>query len=230
MIRLASVIETFRDEFLAEYGARLTSDQHRALSALGQCRRASSPMMQLGCSACAHRALVPHSCGHRLCPHCQHHESEQWLQRQRQALVPADYFLLTFTLPAELRPLARYHSRTVFDALMRCSWATVSRFAGNDRQLQGTPGAIAVLHTHNRRLDFHPHVHLLVPAAALDAERRCWRSKRRSRSGRPYLFNAKALAKVFRARMLAALSAAGLALPKRAPSQWVAHCKAVGHG
>ncbi|MBT0964338.1 transposase, partial [Denitromonas iodatirespirans] len=42
--------------------------------------------------------------------------------------------------------------------------------------------------------------------------------------------NAKALAKVFRARMLAALSAAALALPKRAPSQWVAHCKAVGHG
>src|SRR3546814_2414821 len=48
---------------------------------------------------------------------------------------------------------------------MRCAWATVNQFAHNDRQLQGTPGAIAVLHTHSRRLDYHPHVHLVVPAA-----------------------------------------------------------------
>ncbi|TVT48430.1 MAG: transposase [Denitromonas halophila] len=230
MIRLASIVETFRDDLLTQYGARLSADQVRALNALGQCRSAASPMMQLGCSACEHRQLVPHSCGHRLCPHCQHHESEQWLQRQRQAMVPADYFLLTFTLPVQLRALARRQSRVLFDALMRCSWATVSSFARNDRQLQGTPGAIAVLHTHNRRLDFHPHVHLLVPAAALDDKRQRWRARRRAKSGRPYLFNAKALAKVFRARMLAALAAAGLSLAARAPAQWVAHCKSVGHG
>jgi hypothetical protein len=48
---------------------------------------------------------VPHSCGHRNCPHCQQHESQQWLERQLQMQVPAEYFLLTFTLPAELRAL-----------------------------------------------------------------------------------------------------------------------------
>ena len=59
--------------------------------------------------------------------------------------VPAEYFLLTFTLPAEFRPLARAHQMVVYDALMRCSWDTLRTFAGNDRQLQGTPGAIAEL-------------------------------------------------------------------------------------
>jgi len=86
-----------------------------------------------------------------------------------QRLIPADYFLLTFTLPAELRRLAAAHADIVFDVLMRCAWETVLRFSQNDRQLPGTPGAIAVLHTHSRRLDFHPHVHLVVPAAAVDA-------------------------------------------------------------
>ncbi len=230
MIRLAQLIDTFRADFLNEYGPRLSADHHRALAALGQCRSRASPMMQVRCNACEHQQFVPHSCGHRLCPHCQHHESEQWLARQTKALVPAGYFLLTFTLPAEFRPLARAHPRAVFDALIDCSWQTIRSFSLNDRQLQGTPGAIAVLHTHTRRLDFHPHVHLVVPAAALDTKHRRWRRKRRAKSGRDYLFNGKALAKVFRAKMLAAFEAAGLPLPACHPRQWVAHCKSVGSG
>ena len=73
-----------------------------------------------------------------------------------QKQVPAEYFLLTFTWPAEFRPLARAHQTVVYDALMRCSWETLRTFASNDRQLQGTPGAIAVLHTNTRRLDLSP--------------------------------------------------------------------------
>lgn len=229
MIRLAQVIDTFEADFLAQFGPRLSADQRRALAAIKHCRSAASPMMQVRCAECDHQRLVPHSCGHRLCSHCQHHESQRWLERQMQRLVPADYFLLTFTLPAEFRGLAAAHADVVFDRLMRTAWETVHRFSRNDRQLQGTPGAIAVLHTHSRRLDFHPHVHLVVPAAAVDAERRRWRQKRRGKNG-TYLFNAKALAKVFRGKLLAALAAAGIPLPARHPREWVAHCKAVGSG
>jgi len=154
---------------------------------------------------------------------------QPWLERQVQRLVPADYFLLTFTLPAELRGLAAAHADVVFDSLMRCAWETVLRFSQNDRQLQGTPGAIAVLHTHSRRLDFHPHVHLVVPAAAVDAATPRWRCKRRGKNG-TYLFNEKAMAKVFRAKMLAAIEAAGIGLPASDSRQWVAHCQSVGSG
>jgi len=229
MIRLGSVIGQFEADFLAEFRHRLSCEQLRALAALRDCRSAASPMMQVQCSDCAHQQLVPHSCGHRLCPHCQHHESQQWLERQMQRLVPADYFLLTFTLPAEWRGLAAAHADVVFDSLMRCAWETVLRFSQNDRQLQGTPGAIAVLHTHARRLDFHPHVHLVVPAAAVDAATRRWRRKRRGKNG-TVLFNEKAMAKVFRAKMLAAIEAAGIGLPAADSRQWVAHCQSVGSG
>jgi hypothetical protein len=229
MIRLAHVIETFEADFLTQFRSRLTFDQLRALAALRHCRGPASPMMQVQCEGCEHQRLVPHSCGHRLCPHCQHHESQQWLERQMQRLVPADYFLLTFTLPAEFRALASARADVVLDLLMRGAWETVHRFSQNDRQLAGTPGAIAVLHTHSRRLDYHPHVHLVVPAAAVDAARQRWRRKRRGRNG-TYLFNAKAMAKVFRAKMLAAIEAAGLALPTGYPREWVAHCKPVGTG
>ena len=144
--------------------------------------------------------------------------------------MPAEYFLLTFTLPAEFRALTFAHQTVAYDLLMRCCWETVRTFSQNDKQLRGTPGAIAVLHTHTRRLDYHPHVHLVMPAAVVDGERRQWRTKRRGKGKGIYLFNIQALAKVFRAKMLAAIEAAGLRLPIRHPEKWVVDCKSVGSG
>ena len=230
MIRLASVIETFEADFLAQYRDRLTPDHYRALAAMKQCRTQASPKMLVHCTACEHQKLVPHSCGHRHCPHCQHHESQQWLERQLKKQVPAEYFLLTFTLPAEFRALTWAHQGVVYDLLLQSCWQTVQTFAQNDRQLQGTPGAIAVLHTNTRRLDYHPHVHLVMPAAAVDGEQKRWRTKRRGQARGGYLFHHKALAKVFRAKILAAIEAAGLTPPACYPKTWVVDCKSVGSG
>ena len=82
----------------------------------------------------------------------------------------------------------------------------------------------------------------MVPAAALDAGRKLWRTKvRRSRHRRGksceatpatggFLFSHKALAKVFRAKVLDAFERAGLPLPVAVPTTWVVDCRAVGDG
>jgi hypothetical protein len=229
MIRLSSIIETFEGEYRAQYAETMLPSQERALTALRDCRSSVSPSMLAKCPECDHRVLVPHSCGHRGCPRCQHHESQQWLERQLKRQVPASYFLVTFTLPEALRPLARAHQRLVYDLMSRCAWQTLQRFARNDRQLQGEAGAIGVLHTHSRRLDYHPHVHLAMPAAAIDPKRKLWRTKR-SKKRRSYLFSHKALAKVFRAKLLQALAQEGLPLPDVGATPWVVDCRCVGNG
>lgn len=230
MIRLSSLIDTFETAFLAKYNNLLLPDHRQALTAMKHCRNELSSRMLMHCADCDQRLFVPHSCGHRFCPHCQHHESEQWVQRQLSKLIPGTYFLLTFTLPASFRPVVFDHQRTCYDAMIRSVWETVRTFSHNDQQLQGTPGAVAVLHTHSRRLEFHPHVHLIMPAAALDAKKRLWRTKSRNRKGQAYLFNHKALAKVFRAKMLDALTLSGLDLPRHQTKAWVVDCKNVGAG
>jgi len=180
--------------------------------------------MLVGCTQCDRQLYMPHSCGHRNCPHCQAHESQQWLERQLKKQVPAEYFLVTFTLPAEFRPLAWQHQRKIYALMIQHCWETLKTFSQNDKQLQGIPGAIAVLHTHSRCLDFHPHVHVVIPAAAIDRIKRLWRtktvqSKGKSEKKKSYLFNHKALAKVFRARMLAAMTQEGFALPTKHPEK-----------
>ena len=229
MIPLSEVIARHEAAYLQQYRHVMLPSQGQALTAMKSCRTAMAPKMLASCTACDERRLVPHSCGHRNCPHCQHHESQQWLERQLKRQVPADYFLVTFTVPAEFRDLAWRHQRLFYALLFECAWATVSTFSQNDKHLRGHPGAVSVLHTHSRRLDYHPHLHLAMPAAAFDAKTRRWQTKPR-RKGTGYLFNHRALAMVFRAKLLAALTREGLKLPPCHPEKWVVDCKGVGSG
>jgi hypothetical protein len=109
--------------------------------------------------------------------------------------------------------------------MLECVQKLLKTFAANDKNLQGTPGFTAVLHTHSRRLDYHPHIHVVMPGAGINAKTRLWRVK-----SEKYLFSQSALAKVFRAMMLKAMVAKNLRLPDDCPSKWVVDCKNVGNG
>jgi len=216
-MRLSSIINKFESSFLSKYQDQLLPSHRKALSAMKVC------------TDCEEVSYVPHSCGHRSCPHCQAHESQQWIERQLKRLVPGDYFLLTFTLPAQFRGLARSHQRIIYQLMIQCCWDTLKEFTRNDKALKGVPGGLAVLHTHARDLSYHPHVHIVMPAAAVDKKARLWRTKK-SESGKPFLFHQNALAIVFRAKLLDAIKNEGLVLPKKYPKEWVVHCKSVGTG
>src|SRR5204863_6783937 len=47
-----------------------------------------------------------HSCRNRSRPKCHQAQTERWIEKQRSRLPACSYFLVTFTLSAELRPLA----------------------------------------------------------------------------------------------------------------------------
>lgn len=225
MIRLADIVKLFETDFLRQHGGTLLPSQRRALAGFKSCRNTLSAQMKVQCNACLDTHYLPHSCGHRNCPHCQAHESQQWIERQQARQLPCNYFMLTFTVPAQWRALVGTHQRVLYDLICRSAWETVNTFSHNDKALQGSAGAVAVLHTHTRRLEYHPHVHVVMPAGALDVKRRLWRCK----NGK-YLFNHKALAKVFRAKMLAGITQAGLTCPIGVTEKWVVDCKQVGSG
>jgi primosomal protein N' len=92
MILLSSIIKTFESGFLDQYQGQILPSHRKALAAMKVCRTPQSPRLRAGCSRCDHTLTVPHSCGHRNCPHCQHFESQHWLERQLQKRVPAAFF------------------------------------------------------------------------------------------------------------------------------------------
>ena len=91
-----------------------------------------------------------------------------WLARQQPKLVPVDYYMATFTLPEGLRALALQQPTEVYDALFQPAAETLKPFGRNHRQLNAELGFCAVLHTHSRRLDHHPHLHVVIPGGGVD--------------------------------------------------------------
>jgi Transposase zinc-binding domain/Putative transposase len=224
-MKLADILSHFETDFLRQYGGSLLPSQRAAMTAFKSCRNALSAKMAVQCNDCQTTEYVPHSCGHRNCPNCQAHESQQWITRQQAKQLPCDYFMLTFTVPNEWRQLAWRHQTIVYDLVIKAAWETANTFSQHDKKLQGGAGAVTVLHTHTRRLDYHPHVHLVMPAGAINHKEQLWRVKKGK-----YLFDHKALAKVFRAKLHEGVKQAGLPIPIGAPGQWIVDCKHVGRG
>ena len=131
--------------------------------------------------------------------------------------------MVTFTLPYELRALTWHHQRKVYSIFFICVSSTLKDFGLNPKNLGAQIGMSMVLHTHSRKLDHHPHMHVVVPGGGVD--KRQWKKKKGK-----YLFNKDAMAKVFRARFLTALNEAGLPIPKRVPKEWIVDCSRVGKG
>jgi Putative transposase/Transposase zinc-binding domain len=223
-MELSDICERYRARFRAAHGNCTSEAQWSALNALTGCHTEQYGTLNLACQACPQDAIRYRSCGHRFCNQCQQHSTQQWLHRQTQKLLPVEYFLVTFTLPFELRALAKAHSSTVLNLLMHCAADTLRRFGRNEKGLEADLGMCAVLHTHTRRLDYHPHVHIVVPGGGVNIERNEWRKLKGN-----YLFNGRALGIAFRGAFLRALSDAGLSIPTT-PERWIAQCEKVGRG
>ena len=225
MIRLSEVADAFLPDLEAQYGNRLLPGQRNALSAILQCRTEACGTAAIRCHDCQNEDSFPLSCGHRFCPQSQNEAVEQWLERQRTKLLPVEYYLITFTLPFQLRALVDANQRAAYDLLIKLAWQTLYEFGLNDKTLQGRLGATAVLHTHSRALDFHPHVHIVVPAGAIDRVNNRWRTKQGK-----FLFREKALAKVFRGKWFQAMKEQGWTVKANLPHKWVVDCEWVGNG
>lgn len=222
---LAAIINQYHKSYTTKYGGSLLPGHLKAINAICRCRTPDSGELFVYCPECHHEEWRPQSCGHRSCPKCQNHEASLWIDRQQAKLLPVHYFLATFTLPYELRTLTWLNQRIVFSIFFLCVAGTLRDFGLNPKNLGAKIGMTMVLHTHSRRLDFHPHVHVVVPGGGVDEPRRQWKKKKGK-----FLFNEFALAKVFRARFIDALKNAGISIPKNVPGKWVVDCKYAGNG
>jgi hypothetical protein len=217
----------------AEVCARLAvlPSQQQALRSILQCRTCALGGELYRCGDCGAYRFSYHSCGNRHCPKCHGQQTQQWLEQQRARLLPCSYYLLTFTLPSELRALARSNQKLVYGLLLNAASATIQKLCADPKWLGAQPAIIGVLHTWTRAMLYHPHAHFLVSAGGLSPEGRCWREPKNPK----FLLPVHALSKIFRAKMRDGLKEAQLLtkLPQGfwAPTKkWVVHAQPAGTG
>jgi hypothetical protein len=230
LIPLAEVLRRHWPAYERKFGARLLPSHHRAAAALLSCR---TPALggQLYQCACGRQHFAWHSCNHRACPQCGHADATEWLERQRRRLLPVPYYLVTFTVPQELRALIRSHQKILYALLLRESAGALQDVARDHKDLGAELGMLAVLQTWARDLHYHPHVHCVVPGGGLSADALRW-----VRPKRPDYFLPQAmLARRFRTRLKVALQQQQPELLRQIPRRawqldWVADVQPVGSG
>ena len=227
-LELADIFRQYGPTYRQKYAAGLLPSHRQAMRAIERCRTQALGGQVFACTTCGEIRYSYHSCRNRHCPKCQHQQTQDWLRVQRGLLLPVPYFLLTFTLPAELRKIASQNQKLIYNLLFRASAQATQQLARDPRFVGGQIGLVGVLHTWTRNLAYHPHVHYLAPGGGLGNDGLSWLPARKN-----FFLHVKALSIIFRAHFRRALQRT--AIYARIPSNvwrrdWVVHCKGVGDG
>ena len=205
MTTLRDIFNAFAPEYLERY-PHLPTSHRQVISAIPQCQIGHYGHSLSQCPSCGGHHRVNHSCGNRHCPQCQQHKTQQWLQHHLDKWLPGPHFLLTFTVPETLRPMIRSHQRLAYQAMFNASSLALKQLAKDERFI-GTelPGFTGVLHTWGRQLQYHPHIHYIVPGGGLSKDRTTWQPSRAN-----FFVPVKALSPIYRAIFKEDMRHAGL--------------------
>lgn len=227
MVELAEIFRLHGPQYRARFGARMPPSHRRAMQDIESCRTEALGGQVYFCHQCQEQRYSYHSCKNRHCPKCQNEQANQWLTEQQNLLLPVPHFLVTFTLPRELRALARSHQKTIYNLLFRASSQALQQLAQDPRFVGGRLGMVGVLHTWTRQLRYHPHVHYLVTGGGLTPAG-TWKYSRPD-----FLVPVKALSLIFRAKFrdqLRRTELFALVDERIWRKSWVVHSEPVGTG
>jgi hypothetical protein len=194
--RIADIVRLHRQALAAKHA--LSLGQRRLLGAIAVCRMPALGGHLHHCPSCGTDHPVYHSCRKRGCPNCQALAQERWIAARSERILPIRHFHIVFTLPSELRRLARGHPTAVYNAFFRVTGEILEELGMT--RLKATLGWTLVLHTWKRDLGYHPHIHALVTAGGLSQDGSTFRNVRGA-----YLFPGEVMGELLRGKMLHAL-------------------------
>jgi len=222
------VADVLRDH---AHGLKLSRPQARAVHDIIACRTDKLGGHLEVCNTCGFSRGTYNSCRNRHCPKCQILKQALWAEAQEDRLLPTAHFQIVFTIPAELHRFFRRASEVCLNLLFEAVSEALIEIA--QTKLKATIGFTAVLHTWTQRLEFHPHIHCVVPAGGLSPDSSRWIP-----TSRRFFLPIKPLRRLFRGKLLAKIERAlrdgkilgdlgdDLASLRRTPKVWNVDVKA----
>jgi hypothetical protein len=201
---IADIFRKHIGEYRRKYN--LSFEQSKAVSAIMDCRTPALGGVMKVCPHCKELEFHYKACKNRHCPKCGAFEKAQWLEEQKQWLLPIHYYHVVFTIDHVFNPLVWYNQKLMYNLLIRIASELLKEYG--EKYLGGEIGCTMVLHTWGQVMQQHPHLHFIVTGGALvrdpDGSYR-WQAATRN-----FLFPVKLLSKEFRDRFCAAVEQLGL--------------------
>jgi hypothetical protein len=174
MTTLDEIFRRYGPAYLAKFGESMLRSHKRAIEAICACLTPELGMHVYKCEDCGDEHDVLHSCRNRACSRCQVHARNEWLDARAKEILPVRYFHAVFTVPHELAMFIRSRQKELLSLLMRSAAEAVRKLALDKKYLGGEVGIVAVLHTWGSTLQYHPHVHCLIPGGSITEKGQVW--------------------------------------------------------
>lgn len=132
--------------------------------------------LEYRCLQCGQgKHLVPMSCKSSLCLRCAKVYVDNWVSQVSKMLHEGViYRHIILTVPAMFRTTFYHNAPVLLSALMRCGVQCLDDFYSEVRGKALRGGYIAVLHTHGRNGQYHPHLHLIATSGGYDEQGERW--------------------------------------------------------
>lgn len=177
-LEVADVFRHYGEAYRQQHGASLSVAQRRVMTAIEVCRTAALGGHLERCDQCGHERNAYNSCRDRHCPKCQGLARAQWIQDRQSELLNVPYFHVVFTVPEQMAAIAYQNQEVVYGILFQATAETLKIIAADPQHLGAEIGFFAVLHTWGQNLQFHPHLHCVVPGGGLSPDGQRWVSCR----------------------------------------------------
>src|SRR3990172_1384936 len=167
MPELADIFRASAPGYLAKYGQRMLPSHKRAIADIILCRTKPLGGRTYYCEDCDEYRYSYHSCKNRSCPKCGNDDATKWLAAQKALLLPVQYFMVTSTLPKELRRVARKNQKLIYGLLLRTTAEAIRKLARDPQWVGGEIGLVGVPQTWTRDMRYHVHTHFIVPGGGI---------------------------------------------------------------
>ena len=153
------------DQFSKRFKLKIRPVVFKEVEKFRYCGDISKGFRLYVCEGCHAVKKVPIRCKGKFCPTCSVGESERWSEIVSQDMFHTTHRHIVFTIDEGLRTIfLKYHREILLKGLMDDAAQVILDYF-NKQKIR--PGIILALHTFGSKLEFNPHVHMIVTMGGL---------------------------------------------------------------
>ena len=192
----------FQDFYTSYAASHMVSDeQAKAAACIKNCKTGKLGYSLSICPDCGHYRIHACSCNNRDCPSCQAPLEKKWVMERNSELISGiAYYHVILTLPHELNGLFLENQKTMYNLLFRAASGSLLTLCADKKYMGAMPGIVSVLHTWGQKMNYHPHLHIMLSGGGLTPSGKFIETRHKG-----FIIPVKVLGKLFRGRFLAGL-------------------------
>lgn len=156
-------------KFKKKYGSKIRPVVIEEVEKFLHCGDLSNGFRVFKCEACSNVKRYPIRCKGKFCPTCAVGEAQRWAEVQASDMYESVHRHVVMTIDQGLRPIFANHRyrEDLLKGLMDEAARLITEYF-EERGMKA--GVVAALHTFGSKLEFNPHIHMLVTMGGVTTE------------------------------------------------------------